>query len=174
MNYQSNVVEELEEQNDMDKQYLTFWTDKQLFGVSISQVVQIISIQEITPIPDVPPYAKGVVNLRGSIIPVIDIRIRFGKPEIPYDEHTCIIITHLEEEDVDMGFIVDEVDEVTTIEDDHISPPPRVSMQVTNRYLIGVGRVDDKVIMLIDTTKMLSESELNQVTDAAETVDAEI
>ena len=159
------AVEDLEENSELYKQYLTFWTDKQLFGIKIASVVQIISIQDITPIPDAPAYAKGVINLRGNIIPVIDVRIRFGKPEIPYGEHTCIIVTYVD--DAYIGFIVDLVDEVTTIEDDQITPPPRVSKERTNLYLTGIGKVNDKVVMLVDTSKILSETEFSLVENAA-------
>lgn len=159
------ITEDLEDNSELNKQYLTFWTDKQLFGVKIASVVQIIGIQEITPIPDAPAYAKGVINLRGSIIPVIDVRIRFGKPEVPYGEHTCIIVTNLE--DTYIGFIVDLVDEVTTIEDDQISPPPKVSRDGCNAYLTGIGKVGGKVVMLVDTSRILSENEIEFVEDAA-------
>lgn len=168
-----NSLQELDdlaevEDGEMNNEYLTFWTDKQLFGVKIADVVQIISIQEITPIPDAPVYAKGVINLRGSIIPVIDVRIRFGKPEIAYSEHTCIIVTKLDE--LYIGFIVDLVDEVTTIDDDHISPPPVLSKDYVNPYLTGIGKVRDKVVMLVDTSKILTEKEFSMVSAAAEAV----
>ena len=154
--------------SEMDNEYLTFWTDKQLFGVKIADVVQIIGIQEITPIPDAPVYAKGVINLRGNIIPVIDVRIRFGKPEIAYSEHTCIIVTKLE--DIYIGFIVDLVDEVTAIDQDHISPPPVLSKDYVNPYLTGIGKVRDKVVMLVDTGKILNEKEFSMVAEAAEII----
>lgn len=161
-----NELIEMEDQNEMDGEYLTFWTDKQLFGVKIADVVQIIGIQEITPIPDAPVYAKGVINLRGSIIPVIDVRIRFGKPEVAYGEHTCIIVTKLDDNYI--GFIVDLVDEVTTIDDDHISPPPVLSREKANAYLTGIGKVGDKVVMLVDTSKILNENEISMVQKAAD------
>lgn len=145
--------------------YLTFWTDGELFGVPISDVVQIISMQGITPLPDFPDYAKGVINLRGNIIPVIDIRVRFGKPEAEYNENTCIIVTSIE--DSYMGFIVDAVDEVTDLDEDNISPSPKVSKDVTNRYLTGIGQMEDKVILLLDVTKILSENELTEVHETA-------
>ena len=152
------AMELFDDTNEMDDKYLTFWTDKQLFGVQISDVVQIIGIQEITPIPDAPTYAKGVINLRGIIIPVIDVRTRFGKAEIPYSEHTCIIVTKLDDNYI--GFIVDLVDEVTTIDSEHISPPPKISKDKTNPYLTGIGKVGDKVVMLVDTSKILNENEI--------------
>nr|WP_319488382.1 chemotaxis protein CheW [uncultured Caproiciproducens sp.] len=158
-------TEEELDTNEMKGKYLTFWTDKQLFGVPIADVVQIIGKQEITPIPDSPGYAKGVINLRGDIIPVIDVRLRFKKEEVEYDEHTCIIVTKIEENHI--GFIVDSVDEVTTISDENISPAPRMSKDQTNAYLTGIGKVESKVVMLLDTSKILNEKEIEIVSNAA-------
>lgn len=145
--------------------YLTFWTDRELFGIPIADVVQIISMQEITPLPDFPDYLKGVINLRGNIIPVIDIRIRFGKPEAEYNENTCIIVTSIE--DSYIGFIVDSVDEVTDLDEDSISPAPKVSKNITNRYLSGIGQIDNQVVLLLDVTKILAENEWTQLQEAA-------
>ncbi|HBC27173.1 MAG TPA: chemotaxis protein CheW [Ruminococcaceae bacterium] len=162
-----NLPEEESENNDMKGKYLTFWTDGQLFGVPISDVVQIIGMQEITPIPDSPAYAKGVINLRGFIIPLIDVRLRFGKPEAEYNERTCIVVTSLEENYI--GFIVDSVNEVATIDDDNISPPPKVvSRDRTNAYLTGVGKIGEKVVLLLDTNKILNADEIEQVTGAVQ------
>jgi purine-binding chemotaxis protein CheW len=147
--------------NEMKGKYLTFWTDNQLFGVPICDVVQIIGNQEITSIPDSPRYAKGVINLRGNIIPVIDVRLRFGKEETAYDEKTCIIVSKIEENYI--GFIVDSVDEVTTIEDTEISPPPKMSKDRTNAYLTGIGKIENKVVMLLDTSKILNHNEFELV-----------
>lgn len=149
-----------------EAKFLTFWTGGELFGIPISDVVQIISMQEITPLPDFPDYAKGVINLRGIIIPVIDMRIRLKKPEAEYNESTCIIVTNIE--DAYIGFIVDTVDEVTDIGADDISPAPKVSKDVTNHYLTGIGQVGEKVVLLLDVSKILSESEFVQVTQTAE------
>lgn len=160
------VQEDEMSSNEMKGKFLTFLTDGQLFGIPIADVVQIIGIQEITPIPNSPTYAKGVINLRGSIIPVIDIRVRFGKSESVYGERTCIIVTQLEETLI--GFIVDSVDEVTTIEDDNISPPPVVSKDRTNAYLAGIGKLENKVVLLLNTEKILSEAEIEKVSNAVE------
>lgn len=156
---------EEEEQATEKEKFLTFWTDGELFGIPIADVVQIISMQGITPLPDFPPYAKGVINLRGNIIPVIDIRIRFGKPEAEYSDNTCIIVTNIE--DSYMGFIVDSVDEVTDIDEDDISPAPKVSRDITNHYLTGIGQIGDSVVLLLDCTKILSENELFEVRETA-------
>ena len=173
---QMNMGEEEQETTavkEEEQKYLTFWTDKELFGIPISDVVQIISMQEITPLPDFPEYAKGVINLRGNIIPVIDIRIRLKRPEAEYNDNTCIIVTNIQ--DSYIGFIVDTVDEVVNIGSESISPTPKVSKSVTNRYLTGVGQIGEKVVLLLNLSKILSENELMEVaqTAAAETPAAE-
>lgn len=169
MEQTDTAVEQEVSSSGEEIKYLTFWTDKELFGIPISDVVQIISMQEITPLPDFPEYAKGVINLRGNIIPVIDMRIRLKKPETEYNESTCIIVTNIK--DTYIGFIVDTVDEVVDIGDDDISPTPKVSKAVTNRYLTGIGQVGEKVVLLLDLSKILSEDEFMEVaqTAAAET-----
>lgn len=151
--------------SEMDGKYLTFYTEKQLFGISIRDVVQIVGLQDITEVPDYPHYAKGIINMRGVIIPLIDVRLRLNKPEAPYTDRTCIIVTSIR--DHQFGFIVDEVDEVTDIEDDLISPPPMVSEDGANRYLIGVARHNSKIVLLIDTARLLREDEFEALTQAA-------
>lgn len=151
--------------SEMEGKYLTFWTDKQLYGVPIAHVVQIVGMQEVTEIPEFPDYAKGVINLRGSIIPVVDVRLRLHKPESVYSERTCIIVTNINNTSV--GFIVDEVDEVTEISEDMVSPPPKVSTEVTNSYLTGVGKLDKCVVLLFDTAKLISEDALELLSSAA-------
>ncbi|MCR4925516.1 MAG: chemotaxis protein CheW [Clostridiales bacterium] len=148
---------------EMKNKYLTFWTDGQIFGVPICDVVQIIGLQEITPVPEAPSYSKGIINLRGNIFPVIDVRLRFHKPEAEYDERTCIIVTNINNSY--FGFIVDSVDEVTNIEESEISPPPSLSITSSsyNAYLTGVGKLKDKVVLLLDTSKILSEEEFETV-----------
>ena len=165
---QPEMIEETEQQEaaEEEQRYLTFWTDSELYGIPISDVVQIISIQEITPLPDFPDYAKGVINLRGNIIPVIDMRIRLKKPEIEYNDNTCIIVTSIQ--DTYLGFIVDTVDEVATIANDDITPAPKVSKEVTNRYLTGIGQKGDKVVLILDLSKILTENEFKQVAETTQ------
>lgn len=158
-------ADEATESETEEQKYLTFWTDGELFGIPISDVVQIISMQEITPLPDFPDYAKGVINLRGIIIPVIDMRIRLRKAEAGYTDNTCIVVTSIQ--DTYIGFIVDTVDEVVDIEDENISAAPKVSKEVTNRYLTGIGQVNDKVVLLLDLSRILNENEFRQVAETA-------
>lgn len=148
-------IARMESLSEMDGKYLTFFTENQLFGVPISDVVQIVGMQEITQVPEFPVYAKGIINLRGSIIPVIDVRLRFGKPEKEYDERTCIIVTFIHEAAV--GFIVDAVDAVTSITEENISPPPRVTGEYTSNYLKGIAKHEGKVVLLMDSQRLLSD-----------------
>lgn len=152
--------------SEMRGKYLTFWTDRQLFGVPISDVVQIVGVQEITEIPEFPEYAKGVINLRGAIIPVVDVRLRLHRAEAEYNERTCIIVTNIQNNSV--GFIVDEVDEVTEISEEMVSPPPKVSADTTNSYLTGVGKLTNAVVLLLDTAKLLAEDIFDLITGIEE------
>lgn len=163
-----SMVHSAEDQDVIDTmkgQFLTFWTDEQLFGIPIVDVVQIVGIQDITQIPEFPPYAKGIIKLREDIIPVIDVRLRFGKMEVAYNERTCIIVTNIK--GLLVGFIVDSVDEVTGIDDEDISAPPKVSSaDRTNAYLTGIGKKEGKVILLLDTQKILNDDALEAVSGA--------
>ena len=153
--------------SEMDGKYLTFWTDKQLFGVPIKDVVQIVGIQEITEIPEYPPYAKGIINLRGTIIPIIDVRLRFGKPEIEYNERTCIIVTSINNNYI--GFIVDEVNEVADISEQDISAPINLSAEHTNAYLTGICIQAGKTVLLLDAARILADDAVENLLDAGGT-----
>lgn len=145
--------------NELRDKYLTFWTDQQLFGVPIADVMQIVGMQEITQVPEYPYYAKGIINLRGEVIPVLDMRLRLGKNEIEYHDRTNIIV--INHNDSLSGIIVDGVDEVTTIPQDRIAPPPSVTSDSTNRYLKGIARYQtltaaaEKTILLLDMEHFL-------------------
>jgi purine-binding chemotaxis protein CheW len=143
--------------DEMGGKYLTFWTDSQLFGIPIADVVQIVGVQTITQIPEFPEYAKGIINLRGSIIPVIDVRLRLHKQEIAYNERTCIIVTNIQQRLI--GLIVDAVDEVTKIEGESISNPPQITKDVTNAYLTGIAKLENKVVLLLNTDEILNNNE---------------
>lgn len=176
MEENSNLVDALTaaDRDDLKDKFLTFWSDRQLFGIPIAEVVQIVSMQQITEIPEYPHYAKGIINLRGSIIPLIDVRLRLGKPETEYNERTCIIVTNVQ--DNEFGFIVDEVDEVTTIPTEVISQPPQMGGEAssTNRYLTGIARLSagegqpEKIVLAIATRKLLGEQEFEALTMGAQ------
>lgn len=141
--------------------YLTFWTDNQLFGIPIASVEQIVKMQEITSIPEFPDYAKGIIDLRGNIIPIIDVRLRLHKQEIAYNDRTCIIVTNIQQNLI--GLIVDAVDEVTKLDKEKISAPPKVSTDSTNEYLTGIAKSDEKIILLLNSDKILQDDELAEI-----------
>jgi len=152
-----------ESEDTMKDQYLTFFVGDETFGFDIEYVTEIVGMQNITVVPDMQGYVKGVINLRGSVIPVLDIRLRFGIEEKEYDERTCIIVVEMG--DLSVGLIVDIVQEVTDIPESQVSPPPKVYGGSGAQYIHGMGKHDDKVIILLDVTKLLSGEEQEFVKD---------
>ncbi len=141
--------------------YLTFAIGNETYGIEIRYVTEIIGIQPITEVPEVPEYVKGIINLRGKIIPVIDVRLKFRKDAIPYDDRTCIIVIALDT--IIVGLIVDNVAEVLSIEDDHIVPPPDARTGFQNRYIKGIGNVDNNVKLLLDCELLLTDDEVEKI-----------
>lgn len=143
-----------EEDEDTQKdKYLTFHLAGEDYGIDIVHVTEIIGIQKITEVPDMPVFLKGVINLRGKVIPVVDVRLRFGLHPIPYGDRTCIIVVDVNNAAV--GLVVDEVSEVASIPADMIEPPPRSSQESTGAFLKGMGKTDDKVKILLDVRRLL-------------------
>lgn len=140
---------------DMEGKFLTFKTETQLFAIAIADVVQIVGMQTITEMPDSPHYVKGIINLRGSIISVIDFRLKLGKPEKEYNERTCIIVTNIDSKEI--GLVVDEVDSVINIEDENISEPPDKSATTRDSYITGIAQTDKGIVLVMDAAKILSD-----------------
>lgn len=152
---QAGLLEE--EEDTMLGQYLTFLMDQEVYGIEIRYVTEIIGIQEINTLPEVPAYIKGIINLRGKIIPVIDMRIKFKKEAMEYTERTCIVVVDMG--DKLAGLIVDSVAEVTKIDDKEISPPPNFGQGTSSRYIGGIAKVDGKVKLLLELETLFSEEE---------------
>ena len=149
-------------QEALSIKYLTFVIDKNSFAVPIADVVSILQMQEIVPVPEFPPYAKGVINIRNEIFPVVDVRIRLCKPEKEYTGTTCIIMVNINSQQV--GLIVDAVSEVTDIPYDKISAPPQgFSKDDVNSYLIGVANHNEQVILIIDSQKVVYDDDKNVI-----------
>ena len=155
----NNIVDnENFNEDSLSIKYLTFVIDKNLFAVPISDVEQIVSMQEIVSVPEYPEYIKGVINMRGRIIPVIDVRLRLGKEQKDYENMTCIIIVNVNSQQV--GFIVDRVSEVTNIPYNMISAPPQgFAKDDVNSYLIGIAEQEEHVILIIDSEKIVYEDD---------------
>ncbi|WP_373229186.1 chemotaxis protein CheW [Cohnella sp.] len=155
------LLQETEYEEDAQKdKFLTFSLGTEYYGIEIKQVTEIIGIQAITGVPELPDYIKGIVNLRGKIIPVMDVRLRFKKPFWEYNDRTCIIVIDIH--DVSIGLIVDSVSEVLSIPSEDIVPPPDVS-KGANRYIKGIGKVGNAVKLLLDCDKLLNDSETDQL-----------
>lgn len=162
------MVEKFNDEDTQEGQFLTFNIATQEYGINIRHVTEIIGIQKVTDLPDLPDFVKGVINLRGKVIPVVDVRLRFGMDERDYDERTCIVVVNIEETSV--GLVVDTVSEVMNIPGENIEPPPRVNKKINgNRFVHGLGKVEEDVKILLDTQKLLFEEELEQIIKAATT-----
>ena len=144
--------ENLEEDTTKNK-YLTFKIEGEEYGIDICHVIEIITVCSITWIPEAPDFLKGIINLRGSIIPVIDVRLRFKKEEKPYDSLTCIIV--IEYENYQVGLIVDTVDEVMYIPEENISLPPNAKLKFQNKLIKNIGKIGEDVQLLLDLDKFL-------------------
>ncbi len=154
----ADLMEDDEEGEDtQEDKYLTFAIGQEDFGIEIRYVTEINGIQGITVVPDMPHYVKGVINLRGKVIPVMDIRLRFGVDERSYDDRTCIIVININEQPV--GLIVDRVLEVLDIQKSEIEPPPIMKKGKSNRFIHGMGKVGDQVKMLLNANKLLFDEE---------------
>ncbi|WP_310603338.1 chemotaxis protein CheW [Anaerosporobacter sp.] len=156
-------MEMLEEDTQKGK-YMTFKSGNEYFGIELKYICEIIQIQNITEVPETEDYIKGLINLRGKIIPVIDVRLRFKQEVIEYDDRTCIIIINVKSTMV--GLIVEKIEDVVTIDEGAITPPPSLSSaNGKNKYVYGLGRVRDKVKLLLDPEKILNDEELEMFED---------
>lgn len=149
----SNGYDEEDDEDTQKDKYLTFFIGNEEYGMGIRHVIEVIGMQKITPVPEMPGYLKGVINLRGQVIPVTDVRMRFGLEEKIYTERTCIIVVNVRESFV--GLVVDSVSDVLDIPEDRMEPVPRVNQRETNRYIEGMGRVGDDVKIIVDVQRLL-------------------
>ena len=150
---------EEEEGDDAQKdKFLTFKIAEEEFAIPIGHVIEIVGIQKITEVPDMPDFVKGVINLRGKVIPVMDVRLRFHLPSVAYDDRTCVVVVSVG--NVTIGLVVDTVSEVVSIPESNISPPPRFSSATSGRYVSGMGKIGDAVKIIIDAEKLLRDDEL--------------
>ncbi|MBD3408586.1 MAG: chemotaxis protein CheW [Ignavibacteriales bacterium] len=149
--------EEFEEEDSQKDKYLTFKIAGEEYAIEIKFVTEIIGIQKITEVPDMDEYVRGVINLRGKVIPVIDVRLRFHYDFLEYNDRTCIVVVEIEDRSV--GLIVDEVSEVIDIPEANVDPPPRTSKGARGRYIQGMGKVDDQVKIILNIAKLLTEEE---------------
>ena len=150
------------------KQYMTFRLGDELFAIDVSQVREVLEISQITRVPTAPDYMRGVVNVRGQAIPVVDLRLRFGLPRVADTVHSRIIVMEL---DIDgeaavLGGIADSVHEVIDLEPGNINPPPRIAMRWRTEFIRGMGKRGSDFIIILDVNAVFSSDELALVSDS--------
>lgn len=152
-------------QEDTQKgKFLTFTVGNEYYGIEIKYVTEIIGgIQAITEVPEMPQYVKGIINLRGTIIPVMDIRLRFKKEFRDYTDRTCIVVINIK--DISIGLIVDAVSEVLSIAEQEIVAPAAGHKSFQNKYIKGIGKVGSEVKLLLDCNKLINDDEMDLLTN---------
>ncbi len=153
-----------------ENKFLSFRIGKEEFGVEILRVREIIGVIDVTPLPQTPSYVKGVINLRGKIIPVIELRAKLGLEAKEYTEETCIIVVEVSDggdERFHMGVIVDSVSEVMDIPRENIEPAPRFGGNLNTGYILGMGKVKEQVLILLDIDRVMTQSDLQSLSETA-------
>ena len=155
-------------------QYMTFKLGDELFAINVSQVREVLEVSQITKVPTAPPYMRGVVNVRGQAIPVVDLRLRFGLPGIADTVNTRVIVMELniDGEAAVIGGLADSVHEVIELEPGNINPPPRIAMRWRTDFILGMGKRGDEFIIILNVNAVFSSEELVAVCDS--TVPAEL
>jgi purine-binding chemotaxis protein CheW len=155
MNMHEAAIDSMQEDTQKGK-YLTFSLGNEFYGIEIKYVTEIIGMQPISEVPELPEYVKGIINLRGKIIPVMDVRLRFKKPSISYNDRTCVIVIDISH--VSIGLIVDIVSEVLSIPDEDIVEPPEMS-HYGNKFIKGIGKLNNEIKLLLDCDKLINEND---------------
>lgn len=142
-----------------ENQYVTFTLDNEEYGLPILQVQEIIGYKKLTKIPNVPDYIKGIFNLRGTIVPSVDMRTKFGMEKKDFDQFTVVMIVVVQERTI--GMIVDSVADVVIFSDVQMQKTPRVTARIRTEFIKGIGQTNDKFVVLLDADRLLSTDELN-------------
>ena len=156
--------------NGKGGKYLTFSMGAEEYGISILKIKEIIGMLPITTVPQTPKFVKGVINLRGKVIPVIDLRLRFNMEAIPYTERTCIIVIEIEGEEGNIltGIVVDSVSEVLNIRDKEIADTPTFGVNMNTEYILGVAKMENGIKILLDINQALNSEDIKALEQPAE------
>jgi purine-binding chemotaxis protein CheW len=147
------------------RQFLAFTLGSEEYGLDLLQVQELREYEKVTQIANAPAFLKGVINLRGIIVPIMDMRIKLGFPDVSYTEMTVVIILNVRGRTV--GMVVDSVSDVINLSEEHMKPAPEMGTAVDADYLIGLGTVDERMIILVDIDRMLSSKDIGLLADAA-------
>lgn len=152
-----------------DNQYLSFMLGEEVFALDIAKVREVLEFTSITKVPQTPDFMRGVINLRGSVVPVVDLRLKFGMSTTEKTINTCIIIVEvmLEDEATVIGALADSVQEVFELESNNIEPAPKIGSQLNTAFLRGMGKRNEEFVLILNIDKVFSAEELNIVQTAA-------
>jgi len=148
----------VKQEQEIGGKFLTFFLEDEEYGIEILKVQEIIGMMSVTPVPRTPSFVRGVINLRGKVIPIIDLRLKFGMPAIAQTEETCIIVVRAQ--GVEMGIVVDKVSEVLDIATEEIDPVPSFGAAVDTAYILGIGKAAGNVKLLLHIDQVLSTDEV--------------
>ena len=150
------------------RQYLTFQLGEEIFAIDVANVREILEYTTVTRMPRAPEYMRGVINLRGSVVPVVDMREKFGMDRMEKTIDTCIVVVEVVSGDgnIVMGALVDSVQEVFELEADQIEPAPKIGTHLRTEFIAGMGKRDERFIIILDTSKVFSSDELAELTEA--------
>ena len=161
--------QELTSSRNREGKYLTFSLGREEYGLGILKVKEIIGMMTVTTVPRTPPFMKGVINLRGKVIPVVDLRLKFEMEEVPYTERTCIIVVEIPgpREAVLMGIVVDSVSEVLNIRQSEIENAPAFGARLDTEYILGMAKIGGGVKILLDIDRVLTSDDLTRIGQTA-------
>ncbi len=159
-------------------QFLTFLLAREMFAISIQSIKEIIEYGQLTPVPLMPDFVRGVINLRGQVVPVVDLQVRLGRPATPVGKRTCIVISEVsvgtEGETEVMGVVVDSVSEVLGIPASQIERAPQFGANVRQDFIAGLGKLDEKFVVILNMDKVLSVDELSSLVEVLDAEDTGI
>jgi purine-binding chemotaxis protein CheW len=152
-------------------QFLTFTLDKELYAVEVVKVREVLEVKPVTKIPRMPDYMKGVINIRGNVVPVLSLRLKFAMEEIDYTKDTCIIVMDIAsgEGNVTIGCLADSVQEVIDLDPEQIEPPPRIGTRVDASIIKGMGKREEEFLIILDTDKVFTSEDIMAAEAVAKT-----
>jgi len=163
-------------EKDKTNQYLTFLLSDELYALEVSKVKEVLEFQNITRVPKTPEFMRGVINVRGGIVPVIDLRLKFNLPVKEQTVDTCIIVMDisLNDEKITVGMIADSVLEVIEILSEEIDPTPKIGTKLDTDFIEGIGKRGDRFVIILQIDKVLTAEEISTMTEESETVSAAV
>ncbi len=149
----------------ISNQFVTFKIENELYAIDVFKIREILEVPEITKVPGMPAMIRGVINIRGSVVPVLDMKMKFGQDRTEQNQDTAVIVTEISNNDgtVQIGIMVDSAREVITLDPENIEEPPRLGIFIDNKYLSGMGKINEEFVIILNIDKILSENELSQV-----------